>query len=57
MTESNNDLVEGDSDLHILCDDLMKDDSAPIINIFELFKQTAFTDADKNCDDRDNCGE
>lgn len=57
MSESNDDLEEGDSDLNILRDDLMEDDSAPITEIFELSKQTWFIDADKNCNDRDNCGE
>ena len=57
VPESNNDLEESDSGLNILCDDLMKDDSALIINIFELFKQTIFTDAYKNCNDTDICGD
>ena len=57
MPESNDDLEKGDSDLNILRDDLMEDDSAPITEIFELSKQTWFIDGDKNCNDRDNCEE
>ena len=33
----------------------MEDGSVPIINIFELLKQTALIDADKNWTDSDNC--
>ena len=41
----------------ILWDDPMEDGSVPIINIFELLKQTAMIDAVKNCanSDSDNC--
>ena len=45
-------LEEGDGDFVIHYENLMRDDSAPIINILELFKQTGFIDADKKCDDR-----
>ena len=45
---------EGDGDFVIHCNDLIKDDSAPVTTILELFKHTVFTDADKNHDD---CGE
>lgn len=53
---SNGDLEEGDVGFTTLCDDPMKDDSAPIINILELFKHLAFVDGDSNCDDSDDCG-
>ena len=39
----------------ILWDDLMEDGSVPMINIFELLKQRALIDADKNCADSNNC--
>ena len=45
-------LEEGGGDFTIHYNDLIKDDSAPIINILELLKKTIFIDADKNCNDR-----
>ena len=45
---------EGDGDFAIHCNDLIKDDSAPVTTILEFFKHTVFIDADKNHDD---CGE
>ena len=39
----------------ILWDDLMEDGSVPMINIFELLWQTALIDAEKNCEDSNNC--
>ena len=44
--------LKGDGNFAIHYDSLMMDNSAPIINILELFKQEAFIKADKNCDDR-----
>ena len=38
-------------------DDPMQDGSVTIITIFELFKQTAFINADKICAGSDNCKE
>ena len=39
----------------ILWDDLMEDGSVPIINMFELLWQIALIDAEKNCEDSNNC--
>ena len=42
--------LEGDGDFITHCDSPMEDDSLPIINILELFKQAVFFDANKTCD-------
>ena len=44
-------------DFIILWDDSMLDGSVTIINIFELFKQTALINADKICAGSDHCRE
>ena len=46
-----------DIDFIILWDDPMEDSSATIINIFELFKQTAWINADKIWSGGDDCRE
>ena len=40
-----------------LWDDLMQDGSVPILDIFELLKQTALIDADNICAGSDDCRE
>ena len=45
-----------DIDFITLWKDPMQDDSVTIINIFELLKQTAFIDADKDCVDNEIVG-
>ena len=42
---------EGDGEFAIHCNDLIKDDSAPVTTILEFFKPTVFIDAYKNHDD------
>ena len=46
-----------DIDFITLWDDPMQDCSATIINIFELFKQTALINANKICAGSDDCRE
>ena len=46
--------LENDDNSTNLCDNLIENDGVPTIKIFELFKQTVFTDADENCDDGDD---
>ena len=46
-----------DIDFIALWDDPMQDDSITIINIFELFTQTALIGADKICAGSDDCRE
>ena len=45
-----------DIDFVTLWDDPVQNAKVTIINIFELFKQIALIDADKNCADSDYCG-
>ena len=49
-------MLKLDIDFITFWNDPMQDGSITIINIFELFKETALTDADKNCADSDDCG-
>ena len=44
-------------DFIAICDDPMQDRNVTIINIFELFKQTALINADKICAGSDDCRE
>lgn len=48
---SNDDLKEGDSDFSNICYGRMENNSAAIISILKLFRQTVF---DKKCDNSDN---
>ena len=50
-------LVKLDIVFIILWDDSMQDGSVTIINIFELFKQTALINSGKNCAGSDDCRE
>ena len=50
-------VLKVDIDLITLWDDPVENGSVTIVNIFELFIQTALIDSDKNCDDSDDSGE
>ena len=49
-------VLELEIDFITLWDDSMLDGNVTIINVFELFKQTALINADKICAGSDHCG-
>lgn len=56
-TISNGNLKEAGTNFASLCNDPVEDDSALVISILELFKETIFINAVENCDGSDDFGQ